>query len=527
MGFLSIVLNAHLPYIRHPEHKTTIEESWLFEALLETYLPMLRVFNKLQKEHIHFKITLSVSPTLAEMLTDPLLSERFIAYTQNKIRLTEKELERTKDNPELSELARLYFDETKQAFSEYRDLYSNDILMPLKELQDSGYIEIITTSATHAFLPLLNMVKNAVKGQIATAVQVHRKYFGKNPEGIWLPECGYSQGIEYILEENGISYFFLDSHGLLFGDKKPKYGVYAPVMCKNGVAAFGRDAASAHAVWSSSEGYPSDSLYRDSYEDIGFNLPIEYLKPYLYVEDERWTTGIKYFSKNKNGEQKIYNPEKAHKKALEHADNFIYRLKKQFMELEELMDRPPLIVCPYDAELFGHWWYEGIDWLENVIRQAGKEAAVNLVSPSDYLSEFRENQVISPSFSSWGNKGYSEVWLGKKNDWIYRHLHRMTERMSELANRFPNAEKVKKRALNQAAREVLLAQSSDWAFMMKMDTDAAYAVRRIKEHIYNFNRIYFFLITGKIEEVWLSSLEYKNNLFSDINYKIYSSPKIV
>lgn len=523
MGYLSIVLNAHLPYIRHPEHKTTIEESWLFEAVLETYIPILRVFKKLEKEKVPFKITLSVSPTLAAMLIDPLLSERFIAYTKNKIKLTEKELERTKNNPKLYKLALLYFNETKHAYSEYTEVYSHDILRPLRELQDSGYIEIITTSATHAFLPLLSMVKNAVKGQVSTAVRAHRRYFDRAPQGIWLPECGYSEGIEYILEENGISYFFLDSHGLLFGDKKPKYGVYAPVMCKNGVAAFGRDAASAHAVWSSNEGYPADVLYRDSYEDIGFNLPIEYLKPYFYVKDERWITGIKYFSKDKSDEHKIYNPEKAHKKMLEHADNFIYRRKKQLNELANLMDRPPLVVCPFDAELFGHGWYEGIDWLENVIRKAAKEDSVDLISPSDYLALYPKNQVLSPSFSSWGNKGYSEVWLGKKNDWIYRHLHRMTERMSELASRYPNAEKLKKRALDQAAREVLLAQSSDWAFMMKMDTNAAYAVRRIKEHIYNFNRIYFLLITGKIEDVWLSSLEYKNNVFPDINYKIYAN----
>ncbi|MCD6121064.1 MAG: DUF1957 domain-containing protein [Spirochaetales bacterium] len=523
MGYISIVLNAHLPYIRHPERETTIEESWYFEALLETYIPMLRAFMKLQKEKVPFKVTLSISPTLSEMLSDSLLTERFVAYMENKIKLTERELDRTKNNPEFFRLSTLYFNETKRAFKEYTDLYSYDILKPLRELENSGYIEIITTGATHAFFPLLSVVKKSVEAQVEVAVKTHKRHFDKAPKGIWLPECGYSEGIEYILEENGISYFFLDSHGLLFGDKKPKYGVYAPVNCKNGVAAFGRDATSAHAVWSDNEGYPADPLYRDTYEDIGFNLPKEYLKPYLYVDDERWTTGIKYFSKNKNGERKIYNPEEAYKKMLEHADNFIYRRKKQLGELKELMDREPLVVCPYDAELFGHWWYEGIDWLENVVRKAAKEDSVKLVTPSAYLDKYQQNQVLSPSFSSWGNKGYSEVWLGKKNDWIYRHLHRMTERMSELADRFPNSSKLKKRALNQAAREVLLAQSSDWAFMMKMDTDTAYAIRRIKEHIYNFNRIYFSLITGKIEDVWLSSLEYKNRVFPDINYKIYSS----
>ncbi|NOY09088.1 MAG: DUF1957 domain-containing protein [Spirochaetes bacterium] len=522
-GYLAIILNAHLPYIRHPELKTSVEESWLFEAVLDTYLPLLNVLEKLKKEGLPVTITLSVSPSLVEMLVDPLLNERFLRYTENKIKLTEKELERTKNNSELFKLASMYLKETKASYAEYKDRYKRNILNPLSDLEQSGLVEIITTSATHAFLPLLNVVEGAVRGQIHFAVQSHEKHFGVKPEGMWLPECGYSEGMEYILEENGINYFFLDSHGLLFGDRKPKYGVYAPVKCRNGVSVFGRDAASAKAVWSNSEGYPADPVYRDFYQDIGYNLPFEYLKPYLYVEHERGNTGIKYFSKHSGGERNIYKPEAARKKVLEHSENFIYRRLKQLNEISQYMDRPPLIVCPYDAELFGHWWYEGISWLENVLRKAAEGNGIKLISPSEYLKHYPENQIVAPSFSSWGNKGYSEVWLEKRNDWIYRHLHRITERMCKLAGRYPNAAGVKKRALNQAAREVLLAQSSDWAFMMKMGTDTAYALRRIKEHIYNFNKLYFSIIADRIEETWLAAVEYKNNIFSDIDYKVYSN----
>ena len=187
------------------------------------------------------------------------------------------------------------------------------------------------------------------------------------------------------------------------------------------------------------------------------------------------------------------------------------------------MDRPPVIVAPFDAELFGHWWFEGPQWIESLIRKMEKEKnTIKMVTPSDYLALHSSNQVSTPSFSSWGNNGYAEVWLEESNDWIYEHIHKAAERMTELARQFPAAKGTVKRALNQAARELLLAQSSDWAFIMKTGTTVPYAVKRTREHIHNFTTLYHSLLKEEINEEWLITLEKKNNIFQDMSYIVFS-----
>ena len=176
--------------------------------------------------------------------------------------------------------------------------------------------------------------------------------------------------------------------------------------------------------------------------------------------------------------------------------------------------------------LFGHWWFEGPQWLEFLIRKIHSEGEnIILATPSDYLSENRSFHVGTPSFSSWGNNGYAEVWLDGSNDWIYRHVHKAIERMSELVARFPNETGLKQRTLNQAAREVLLSQASDWPFIMKTGTAVQYATRRIKEHLFNFNKIYDGLCRNSVKTEWLTNLEKKDNLFSDIDYRLFASKK--
>ena len=201
----------------------------------------------------------------------------------------------------------------------------------------------------------------------------------------------------------------------------------------------------------------------------------------------------------------------------------MFNREKQTEYLASIMDRKPIIVAPYDAELFGHWWYEGPDWLNYLIRKiAFDQNTMALCSPTEYLAENPRNQVCSPSFSSWGHKGYSEVWLEGSNDWLYRHLHMMEERMVQCAQKYPEARDVLRRALNQMSRELLLAQSSDWAFIMKTGTMVQYAVRRSKEHIANFNRLYDEVVNNGIDEKFLALLESHNNIFPNINYRVYA-----
>jgi hypothetical protein len=187
------------------------------------------------------------------------------------------------------------------------------------------------------------------------------------------------------------------------------------------------------------------------------------------------------------------------------------------------MDRQPVVVSPYDAELFGHWWYEGPQFIEQLMRKiATEQDVIRTITPSEYLSQYPRNQVARPSFSSWGYKGYCEVWLDDSNSWIYRHLYKAAERMIELAEAHPEASGLTLRALNQAARELLLAQSSDWAFIMKTNTTVEYATRRTKDHIRRFTRLYDMIQAKVIDEAWLRQIEARDNIFPQIDYRVYA-----
>jgi 1,4-alpha-glucan branching enzyme len=305
--------------------------------------------------------------------------------------------------------------------------------------------------------------------------------------------------------------------------------VFAPICCPNGTHAFGRDPASSNAVWSPEEGYPGDFSYREFYRDIGFDMPIDYIGPHIHNRELRVQTGFKYFAiTGKTGEKRSYRPEEALIKVEEHAENFLYNREKQIKKLSQLMDRPPVIICPFDAELFGHWWYEGPRWLDKVIRKIGKEhESITLSTPTDYLDQYPDNQRSVPSLSSWGNKGYSEVWLNGNTDWIYRHVHKAIERMVELAERFPNEKGLKERALNQAAREVLLSQASDWPFIIRTGTTIPYAIKRVEEHICNFTTIYDNLCRNTVNTEWLTGVEKKNNILPDIDYRLFAKKSTV
>ena len=225
-------------------------------------------------------------------------------------------------------------------------------------------------------------------------------------------------------------------------------------------------------------------------------------------------------------------PEWAKEKAAIHAGNFMFNREKQIEHIGYHMDRKPIIISPYDAELFGHWWFEGPMWIDFLIRKiAYDQKTVKLATASDYLNEYPVNQMSVPSPSTWGYKGYNEVWLEGSNDWIYRHLHAAGERMKELVEKFSHCmEKgrndLARRALNQAARELLLAQASDWPFIMKTGTMVEYAEKRVKLHINRFTRIYGDMLKGAIDGEWLKEVESRDNIFSDMDCATYYSSRL-
>lgn len=522
-GFLSLVLHAHLPFVRHPEHEYFMEETWLYEAITETYIPLLHIFEGLERDRVPFRLTMSLTPTLISMLRDPLLQDRYLRHIDKLIELAGREIERTRFQPEFQALALHYYWQFTQARHTFAGRYDRDLVRAFKGFQDRGSLEIITCGATHGFLPLVGRNDAAVRGQIVTAVRQYEETFGRKPFGIWLPECGFYPGIDRFLKEVGIRYFIMDTHGVLHASPRPKFGVFAPIYCPSGVAAFSRDVESSKQVWSAIEGYPGDCDYREFYRDIGFDLEFDYIRPYISPDGIRTNVGIKYYRiTGREDSKEPYVRSRALEKAAYHAGNFMFNREKQAEFLYDFMGRKPMIVAPYDAELFGHWWYEGPEFLNFLIRKiAYDQRTIRLAAPSDYLREYSVNQVSTPSMSSWGWKGYAETWLAGSNDWIYRHLHKASLRMSEMAEHYRNHNGMVERALNQAARELLLAQSSDWAFIMHTGTVVPYAVKRTREHILNFNELYEEITQNRLNEHWLRELEWKNNIFPRMDYRVF------
>ncbi|MGF1679379.1 MAG: glycoside hydrolase family 57 protein [Candidatus Methylacidiphilales bacterium] len=521
-GYVALVLHAHLPFVRHPEYESFLEEDWLFEAITETYIPLVNMMDGLLRDGVDFRLTMSMTPPLCSMLMDELLQNRYLLHVEKLIELTRKEIDRTCGDDRHHELAWFYHHQLNNCRDVFH-AYGKNLVGAFRKFQDAGNLEVITCGATHGFLPLMAEYPEAVRAQIMIARDHYRECFGRNPRGIWLPECAYLPGVEKFLQEAEIRWFIVDTHGVLFSEPRPQYGVYAPLFTPHGPAAFGRDLESSKQVWSAEEGYPGDAYYRDFYRDVGFDLDFDYVKEYIQPNGLRKFTGLKYCRiTGKSDHKQPYEPRTAFERTADHAGNFMFNRELQIQHLSRNLGVPPIIVSPYDAELFGHWWFEGPHFINHFLRKvAYDQDTFKTITPSEYLERHPTQQVATPSASSWGANGYWNVWAEGSNSWIYQHLHVAAARMTEIARQFPDCYGLTERAMKQAARELLLAQSSDWAFIMKTGTMVPYAVKRTKDHILRFTRLYEQIKTNQIDEAFLANCEWRNNIFPNINWKYY------
>jgi 1,4-alpha-glucan branching enzyme len=524
LGYWCPVLHAHLPFVRHPERPSFLEEDWFFEALTETYVPLIRVLDRLVDDGVEFRLCATLSPTLLSMLSDELLVARYHDHLERLIELGGREVVRTRrEEPALRTLASAYLKEMKDVRRTFRDTYRSDLIAAFRAHRDAGRLEILTSSATHAFLPLLEPVPEAVRAQILVGAATSRRLLGTAPHGIWLPECAYHPSEEPFLRQAGLGFSFLEAHGLTDAHPRPSRGVFAPIVSRSGVVFFGRDHDSSKQVWSADTGYPGDEVYREFYRDIGWDLPLDYLADFLR-DGMRRNLGIKYHrvtGKVSLAEKKPYDRAQALRRAAEHAADFVRGRQEQVRQVGAGLDRPPIVVSPYDAELFGHWWYEGPHFLDGVFRGLAAQDEVRVVTPLEYLERHPDCEVAQPPLSTWGAKGYADVWLNPSNDWIYPHLDMAAERMVELARRFTSPSPLERRALNQAGRELMLAQSSDWPFIMTTGTAVEYAKRRVRDHVARFTYLYEGLGAGTLDEAAVAGLEQRDNLFPDLDFAVY------
>lgn len=479
-GYVALVLHAHLPYVRHPEHATPLEERWLHEALWETYLPLLDLLDRLENEGISAPFTLSLSPTVAAMWRDPLLMTRFEAHLAALAELHERERRRAVPGPFAEVIAHYgrLLDAARATFLRA----DKDLLAAFVRHADAGRLSLFTTSATHAYLPGLAPVPGAVRAQVRAGLAAFRALAGRPAEGFWLPECAYDPRFAADLVAAGVTLSLLDAHGIELAEPSPPLGVYAPVLHPAGLAFFGRDPLASSEVWSRVSGYPGDPLYRDFYRDIGFDRDEEALTGHLGPYGVRIATGLKYHRiTGPRGDKAPYLPALAAARAAEHAADFVARRVETLVTLPTWPGATPLVVAPYDAELFGHWWHEGPLFLEGVLRRlAARPEGISAITLPGYLARHGQLPLASPAASTWGEEGYGKVWTGPRTAPLLRPIHHATRRVRDAARTCGSGPCAA--FVARAVKELLLLQASDWPFMIHGGDTAAYAEARVREH---------------------------------------------
>ena len=511
LGKLAFILHAHLPYVRKNE-KNSLEEDWLFEAILECYLPLLNVMeNTSHIEPENAKLTISLSPTLISLLQSSEIQNKFPEWINTRIDLLN----------ELPEKEKIFSDFLLKKLKDQLiswEKCSGNLVKRFKKLYKAGFLDIITCAATHGYLPILRENKETVLGQIKTAIRYHKNIFGFKPLGIWLPECAYYENLDKILLECGIRYAVLDGHGILNAKPRPRYGVYAPICSRNGIAFFGRDSESTLPVWSAREGYPGDAVYREFHKDLGWELPESKLKE-KGISTHR-PLGLKYHRITNNsaslGEKEFYKEEEANKKASEHADQYLLQRSEQLKKLNISETFKPILVAPFDAELFGHWWYEGPIFIKNILIKASKYS-IKLTHLRETLVEKPIIQICDPSPSSWGQGGYHNYWLNDKNSWIVPEITKAGSTFVKVVSK-NFKDKLSIRILNQAARELLLSESSDWSFILRAGTTTELAKERIDRHLSRFWKLMHIIYKKQYQDLsFLKQIEKEDEIFPNIN----------
>jgi 1,4-alpha-glucan branching enzyme len=528
------MLHSHLPYYRKAGMWPFGEESF-YECMAECYIPILNMLTELAEEGISAKLTLGITPILAEQMADPHLNQGFDKYILDRIAAAENDEKRfsqrgTTPNPTYFQLARFYLSWFRQIHNDYHNRYNGNLIAAFKRFQDQGAIEITTSAATHCFSPLLD-TDSSLRGQFKTGTDTYKKYFGQNPKGIWLPECAYRPktnsrpGIEKWLYENDIKYFFTESF-VIEGGKSVQlrrdfgpYGSieYIPVASRPAtgldayqayylkdypVSVLARHEQAGYQVWSAEYGYPGDGNYRE-----------------FHKKDD--VSGLHYWrltSKSTDlGAKEPYNPEVAFNRIAEHSDHYVGLIQQVLTDRLKATGEPGLVMVSFDTELFGHWWFEGISWIKEVIRKLKTYTAVKMCTASEYLEANPPKQAVELPESSWGAGGHFEVWRNHGTEWMWPIIHDCEKQMEKIAQENKSSNPLAQRALAQVTRELVLLESSDWPFLVTTGQAKQYATDRFNEHVERFKKLAEMIEQDNIDEAYLHSVEDIDNCFAEIS----------
>lgn len=521
-----LVLHGHLPWVNHPEHEFFLEEDWFFEGVADCYLPILEMLDGWERDGVQAGFTMGLSPPLLSMLKEPNLQARAARYLDARRTLAARHLERlSHDSPYRA--ATLDARDRAERYGARFEEIGRDLPSALRRHWDAGRVELMSCGVTHGLHPVL-LDEGGIEAQVREAVRTHERHLGRRPRGIWLPECGITgTSFDYLADEN-LAFTFGEDRAILLASPPPAFGVHRPVFTPEGVALFSRDPHAAKEVWSAEEGYPGDFRYREFYRDLGYDASEDLLDAvHLQGTGARKQVGLKLnrITGKVNLDEKLpYEPAEAEAAVQGHSSHFVNRRIEDARRLRAQLGVEPCITAAFDAELFGHWWFEGTRFLDLVVRKLAERAKSDPATPRPvtafaYLEQHQTHQVTEPAVSSWGDGGAFSVWVNGKNDHFWRKLHDARLRLGDVARRYQHEDpgSIAGRALKQATREVLLASSSDWPFILTMGTQMGYAHRRPLVHLSRAHRLLAGLEQGQVDEADLHQMEVRDGLFPEVD----------
>ncbi len=519
---LLLVLVAEQGYIhRMDENEDFIygnEE--LFVSISNTYIPLLKLFALLEEEEIPFKLGLVLSAPLCTLLADPQIQKQYIDWLDKCIAFGERELLRNSGNPEILRNVQSCLDKFKNDRHDFIESYGQDLIASFRHFAESGYLELIPTAATYAYLPHYADLKEAINAQIETGLHAHRTFFGTAGDGFFLPYLGWAKGLDKVLRSYNINYTILDTRSLLFAEKPCDTGIFTPVRTSSSLVLFGSDYTTPRDI-TGEHGFMANPVYRSEQRDAGYELELEDLSVFLGGTTTRLQTGYKYWA-NKG----VYNADAAREQARQDALAFYEaKLEKLSAAEGELGGKDCTLLCTIPAGLLGNSWHEGLWWLEELIRLIAGKKELTLSLCAEHLQNQFSLTKIEPYPCSAEGTGYAETLLNNSNNWMMAYVRKASERMIDLTERFPAETGIKARLLNLGAREVLLAQSSDWPKMINDGQIPEYVKSEFKSNILNFTAVFDSLASNTVSTEWLCNMEKQDSIFPWMNYKVFSKKK--
>lgn len=545
-GYFTFVLHSHLPYVRH-NGRWPHGEQMIYEALVETYLPLLSALDSVRSEGLQPRLTLGLTPILLEQIADPDVANGFRLFLEERIDAARADRDRfrARGAAGLETLASFYLDWYADVQRVFQEDYRGNVVGAFRRLQEDGTLEVITSAATHAYLPLVAR-DSSITAQLSVGTRTTDRHFRRRPQGAWLPECGYRpgvagrRGLDDFLGELGIRYFFADSWMVAGAnparepfltpsgpaaedavlataasnrsEARPAREVLRPYLVEgSGVAVYGREPRTSLRVWSAAHGYPAHGAYRE-----------------FHRRDE--VSGLAYWrvtgAEVAMGDKDLYDPGQAREQVARDADDFCWLVHELVDQYAREHQQPGLIVSAYDTELFGHWWFEGIEWLKAVLRRLARSESVGLTTAGAYLDHYPPTEAISLPEGSWATGGSHATWLNERTSWLWERSHAAEAQMERLVAQYPDARGWRRAALNQAARELLLLQASDWPFLITTGQAPEYATERFQQHEARFEQLVALaegIGFGEAEQQLFETLSRLDNPFPDLDYRVFAA----